>query len=461
MERTKPIEKILIVEDDDYMRDSICQTLQEENYVVLNSSNPVDAERILLREDIDLIITDLKMPHGGGMKVVKLAKNVSPTLPVIMITAYPTVDSAVEAFKSGVTDYLVKPFTIDQLISSVEDVLKISRARDRADLLETLSRKESENNEILGSSEVMKSLLSSIRRIAPIQSNVLILGETGTGKELIAKSIHRLSRRASNPFVVINCAAIPESLFESELLGFEKGSFTGAFAAKAGLMEQAHRGTLFLDEIGELPLASQAKLLRCLEEKSVRRIGGQKNIPVDLRIIAATNKNLKQEVVNRQFREDLFYRIAVLEIEAPSLRSHPQDIPQLAVHYIKTLSPEKWNKVIHGISEEAIEVLLSYQWPGNVRELINSIQKAAAFAKGPLITADDLLNSGAIPSQEENKLSLEPRQRAMDEFEKNYIIQILKKNDWNISRSSKAIGVHRTTLQRLIKRYSIHTGNKD
>jgi two-component system response regulator HydG len=401
------------------------------------------------------------MPLGGGMKVVNSSKNISPTLPVIMITAYPTVDSAVEAFKSGITDYLVKPFTIDQLISSVENVLKISRARDRADLLETLSKKETENDEILGSSEVMKSLLISIRRIAPLESNVLILGETGTGKELIAKAVHRLSKRASSPFVVINCAAIPESLFESELLGFEKGAFTGAFTAKEGLIEQAHNGTLFLDEIGDLPLASQAKLLRCLEEKTVRRIGGQKNIPVDVRIIAATNKNLKQEVQNRRFREDLFYRVSVLDIEAPPLRLHPQDIPQLAIHYLKTLSAEKWNKVIHGISEEAVEILLSHHWPGNVRELINSIQKAAAFTKGPLITADDLLNSGAIPSQEErDKSPLEPRQRVMKEFERNYIVNVLKKNDWNISRSSKAIGIHRTTLQRLIKRYSIQTGNK-
>lgn len=448
--------KILLVEDDFDMRETCKQSLEDAGYLVIEAISPKNAEPVLLRESIDLVITDLKMPHGGGTEVIRMAKFISPNLPVILITAYPSVNSAISSFKSGIVDYLIKPFTNEQLLESVSRSLGSRWAKDRSDLLLGIKPQDPEMPEILGNSIALKRMVGDIRRIAPLSGHVMVYGETGSGKELVSKAIHRFSTRAQRTIVNVNCAALPETLLESEIFGYEKGAFTDAKISKPGLIEQANGGTLFLDEIGDMSLMAQAKLLRVIEQKKCRRLGGIKIYDADVRIVAATHKNLEEEVAQKRFREDLYYRISVLEINVPALRERKEDISLLAVYFLDKLIKENKTKTIDGFSEEALNMLPQYHWPGNIRELHNAIQKIFAFSAGPLIEPDDIIQSRAIKTSAENKNSNSATiTAAISKFEKEFIEDALKNHLGNISKTALSLGIHRTSLQRLIKKFGI------
>lgn len=448
--------KILLVEDDKDMRETCRQSLEDGGFLVIEASSPKEAEPLLLRETIDLVITDLKMPYGGGQEVLRQAKSICPLLPVILITAYPSVNSAIDSFKSGVVDYLIKPFTNEQMLEAATTALKTRYAKDRSELLLGIKPFDPGMPEILGNSPAVKKMLSDIRRIAPLSGHVIVYGETGSGKELVSKAIHRFSSRANHPIVNVNCAALPETLLESEIFGYEKGAFTDAKAAKPGLLEQANGGTLFLDEIGDMSLMAQAKLLRVIEQKKCRRLGGVKIYDADVRIVAATHKDLADEVAKKKFRDDLYYRLSVLEINVPPLRERNGDIAMLAISFLDKLIKENKTKTVEGFSEEALEILPDYHWPGNIRELNNAVQKVFAFTTGPLITTEDIIQSHAVKILYERKnLYSSNINAAISKFEKEFIEDALKKHYGNISQTALSLGIHRTSLQRLIKKLGI------
>lgn len=448
-------ERILLVEDDEDMRESCRQAQEAAGHVVVEAGSAREAEPILLREEFDLVITDLRMPHGGGEEVLRLVKSISPETPVLVITAYPSVESAVEAFRGGVTDYLLKPFTGDQLVEAIERAMASKHAGDRATLLRRIGSGAADMPEMMGASESFRSMLVTIRRIAPLDGAVLVYGETGSGKELVTSAIHRLSQRSAGPFVIVNCAAIPENLLEAELFGFERGAFTGATGSKAGLFEAADSGSLFLDEVAELSASAQAKLLRCIEGKAVRRIGALHDRPVDARILAATHKDLREEVAGGRFREDLFYRLAVLEVRVPPLRERPEDILSLAADFLDRFRKKAGRDVI-GFSDAALDRLAQHGWPGNVRELQNVIQKALASCATSVIEVDDL-QLRSSPAAPMSAAAPDRRRWAIDEYERKHVTEALAQHAGNVTHTARALGVHRTTLQRLIKRLGIET----
>ena len=452
-----PTERILLVEDDEDLRSSCRQVLASAGYEVLEAGDALEAEPIVLREVIDLVITDLRMPHGGGEQVVHVVKSTTPDVPVVVITAYPSVESAVRAFRDGIADYILKPFTGEQLLDAVKRALSTKRADDSSILARRMGATVPELPAMLGGSPAFRAMLAEIRRVAPLEGNVLVTGETGSGKELVARAVHGFSRRASHALVVVNCAAIPENLLESELFGHERGAFTGAVAPKSGLLEEAHEGSLFLDEVAELTASAQAKLLRCLEDKAVRRVGSVRSRPVDARVIAATHKHLPEEVEQGRFREDLFYRLSVLDVRVPPLRDRPEDVLPLAVSFLDKLSKESERSVV-GFTEEALERLMDHAWPGNVRELQNVVQKGFARAEGAVIGADDLVLAHA-PGASAVAVAggSTPRRwnKAVAEFEREHVRETLDLHDGNVTHAAKALGVHRTTLQRLMKRLGL------
>ncbi len=450
-------ERVLVVEDDEAMRASCRQALEGGGYQVIEAGSPSEARGSLLREDLGIVITDLRMLDGGGQEVVRMAREVSPGLPVMIITAYPTVESAVDALKSGVVDYMLKPFTDDQLLEAVDSALSSGRARDRAELWRRMGAPRSEFPDMIGSSGAFHDMLTETRRIAPLEGHVLISGETGSGKEPAARAIHHLSRRAGRPFVVVNCAAVPDTLFESEMFGYEKGAFTGADAAKPGLVEQAHGGSLFLDEVAELSPGAQAKLLRVVEEESCRRVGGIKPRPADVRVLAATGKDLRDEIRSKRFREDLFFRLSGLEIRVPPLRERGEDIAALAIVFLDRLCSQEGRTDIVGFSEEALSLLAEHRWPGNVRELQNAVQKAFARTVGPVISAEDLTESGAIRPLPIGQGRSSSRHKALGNFEREYLIRALQRHQGNVTHTARTLGIHRTTLQRLMKKHAINS----
>ncbi len=384
---------ILIVDDDDLVLQSLKMVLREAGYKVKTANSAIVALDVLKKVRVDLVITDLKMPKMPGLVFLEKVKQEYPDIPVIMITAYATVETAVEAMKKGAFDYIMKPFSADEIELLVKRAIEsVQLKRENEQLKEVLRQEIQDEFVIIGEDPKMKELLNLVRKIARTQASVLIQGETGTGKELIARAICFYSDRRDKPYIRMNCAAVPETLIEAELFGYEKGAFTGAVVRRLGKFELANGGTILLDEISEMPINLQAKLLRVLQEKEIDRLGSQTPVKIDVRVIATTNRNLVEEVKKGNFREDLFFRLNVVPIYIPPLRERKQDIPLLAKYFLNKYA-KQIGKKMKAISDQAIEVLMDYHWPGNVRELENCIHRAVILSGSDIIKKEDIFLS--------------------------------------------------------------------
>src|ERR1700675_2392635 len=385
--RTMPI--ILIVEDEAKMRRLLELNLGEDGFTTLSAGDAETGLKHLHESAVDLVVTDLKLPGMNGLEFLQSIKRQSASLPVVVMTAFGTVETAVEAMKAGASDYVLKPFSLSEMRMVIRKELDVRNLREEnRSLREALGQKYSHPN-IIAVSPKMQEVLATVERVAPTNSTVLLGGESGVGKDLIARAIHEKSRRASGPFVKINSTAIPENLLESELFGYEKGAFTGATASKPGKFELADKGTLFLDEIGDVPPAIQVKLLRVLQEREFERLGGTRTIKVDVRLIAATNRDLRAALEDGTFREDLYYRLNVVAIDIPPLRDHKEDIPALANFFLEKFARDSGKKIT-AVSAGALKMLMDYHWPGNVRELQNIMERGSALGAGPLLEAGDI-----------------------------------------------------------------------
>ncbi|NPA95297.1 MAG: sigma-54-dependent Fis family transcriptional regulator [Thermodesulfobacteria bacterium] len=449
---------ILIVDDEESILDSIGDVLQDEGYRVKTASGGKECLEILESgEPVDLVLLDIWMPDLDGIEVLKKVKESWPFLPVIIMSGHGTIETAVSATKLGAHDFIEKPLSIEPLLISVENALKFKELQEENRLLK---EKSSKIVEITGKSEKIKQLKEQIRIVAPTDAWILIQGENGTGKEIVAQTIHRLSKRSNRPMVEVNCAAIPDELIESELFGHEKGAFTGAVSMKRGKFDLANGGTLFLDEIGDMALKTQAKILRIIQEQKFERVGGSKTISVDVRIIAATNKNLEEEIKKGNFREDLYFRLNVIPIEVPPLRERKEDIPLLVQEFLNEFS-----KGTIEMEKEAIEALYNYDWPGNIRELRNLIERLVILSRGNLITKKDLPKhflSGSsvgdaqvLSGSEAECFTCPDFKRARAIFEKTYLERKLSEFGGNIKRTAESIGIERRHLYRKIKSLGI------
>lgn len=439
--------KILIVDDDLIVRDSMGNWLQEEGYLVDTIDNGHDALEKIKTDSYDLAVVDIKMPGMDGIELLKLSKEIYPDLPILVMTAYASVDTAVQAMKDGAFDYIVKPFDPESVSQVIERAVRYKMLEKENILLKRELEKKFGFDEIIGKSKKMEEIFELIRTVAESEAVVMIRGESGTGKELIARAIHANSKRKYGPLVALSCGALPDTLLESELFGFEKGAFTGAEYSRKGRIEMASGGTLFLDEIGDISPKTQVDLLRVLQEKSIYRLGSSKPINVDIRIISATHRNLEEDAREGKFREDLYYRLNVVTINVPPLRERKEDIPLLANHFLHKYIMAN-SKKISGISGEAMEILIGYHWPGNIRELENVIERSVVVCKSDEITSQDL-------SEVVQKIKSESPARTLDDSEKNHISRILEDNNWNISKSAAELGIDRATLYNKIKKYKI------
>jgi DNA-binding NtrC family response regulator len=450
MTRSDKMRSVLIVDDEVGARESLKMILKHD-YEVFLAKNAEEAFLQIKEHTPDLILLDIILPDLDGLKVLERIKQNDPDLIVIMITATKTVKTAVEAMKLGAYDYVTKPFDIDELRLIIARSLSTQALEQEVKYRREEMDKGFDFRDILGKSKGMKEIFKVVKQIADSKSTVLIMGESGTGKELISRAIHYNSNRKSYPFVTINCAAIPETLIESELFGHEKGAFTNAIERKLGRFELAHQGSLFLDEIGELSLTTQAKILRFLEEREFNRVGGSKTIKVDVRLITATNKDLNQLIKKGSFREDLYYRINVVPILIPPLRERKEDIPILIDHFINKFNVEN-NRNVKGISKEALEFLIQYEWPGNVRELENLIERVVALTSNEYIQVNELPFSfqnfpkidGLKESVLDGKLSFI---QAEEEFEREVILDALKKTNYIQSHAAEVLGISRRILK--------------
>jgi len=437
--------RILVIDDEPILRESLQAWLERDGYSVeAVASGGLGLNRIA-QTPFDIVFLDLKLEDIDGIQVLTRIKEEDPDTAVVMITAYGSVPSAVEAMKQGAEDYLLKPFEPEELSVLIEKITT-HKAREKENIyLRTEQQERTRFESLLGQSEPMQEIFSFIEDIAPTDSTVLITGETGTGKELAAKAIHSRSHRCEGPFVAVNCGSLPEQLMESELFGYEQGAFTDAKQSKKGRLELAGTGTLFLDEVGEIGPRMQIDLLRVLEERSFTRLGGTRPIGTDIRVIAASNKDLPEAVRAGSFREDLYYRLNVISLEMPPLRKRKEDIPLLAEHFLSRFRQETKKEIEH-ISRQALDLMMLYDWPGNVRELENAIERAVVVGKGKNIQPEDL------PIFREPEVN---KEGSLQEMEKDHIQQVLKQNDWNISRSAKILGIDRSTLYKKIRRYNI------
>ncbi|MCP4367603.1 MAG: sigma-54-dependent Fis family transcriptional regulator [Deltaproteobacteria bacterium] len=439
--------KIFIVDDELVMRKSLSGWLKRDGYDVDTAESGEEAIEKLKKTRFDLLLVDIKMEGISGLDVLKHVRENDPDMAVVMITAYGSISTAIEAMKNGAYDYLLKPFDPDELGLLIEKIIE-QQAQARENLfLKEQYKDRTRFESMIGQSKPMQEVFDLIRDVAPMESTVLITGETGSGKGLAAKAIHTNSPRSEGPFVLVNCGAIPEHLMESELFGHQKGAFTDAKEMKKGRLELAHEGTLFLDEIGEIGMRMQIDLLRVLEDRVFYRVGGTQPIEADFRVVAATNRNLNQAIKNETFREDLYFRLNVIAFQMPPLRERKEDIPLLAEHFLRRFSQET-NKPIDKISRAAIDEMMLYEWPGNVRELENAIERAVVVGKEREIRPEDL------PFCRLDDPILIPK-TALKDIEKAHIEKILHNNQWNIAKSSKILGIDRTTLYSKIKRYCI------
>jgi two-component system nitrogen regulation response regulator NtrX len=449
---------ILVIDDEKDIRTSLTGILEDEGYNILTAASGAEGIESAQQELPDLILLDIWMPGMDGLETLARLKDLFPQITVIMISGHGTIETAVRATKLGAFDFIEKPLSLEKVLISVAHALQLQELK-----AENAELKKSAANEyeLIGDTPIMMSLREQIVRVAPTTASVLVTGENGTGKELVARSIHYYSPRRDRPFIAINCAAIPEELIENELFGHEKGAFTGAVAQKKGKFDQADGGTLFLDEIADMSLKTQAKILRIIQERSFERVGGIKQVTVDVRIVAATNKLLDQEISEGRFREDLYYRLNVVPFRVPALRDRLEDLP-LLVKYLVALFYRKEGRDAKAFLPEALEVLSGYDWPGNVRELKNIIERILIMTPGSLVTSADIPDlRGGLPSSApqcpklDAAFSMASLRDAREEFEREFIINKLEDNDWNISRTAELIELERSNLHRKIKSYGI------
>ncbi|WP_028321768.1 sigma-54-dependent transcriptional regulator [Desulfatiglans anilini] len=439
--------KIMVVDDEQIVRESLYQWFKKFSHVVETAASGFEALEKLEKVPFDVLFVDIKMPKMSGLELLERVKQEYPDTSVVIITAYGSIASAVDAMKMGASDYLLKPFRPDQMTLVLEKIAGQRELLGKYRYVKGLLAEKTRFDNIIGQSEAMQVIFDLIPEVAQSDSSVLITGETGTGKELVAKAIHAKSHRANSPFIAINCGAMPESLLESELFGHQKGAFTGADKNRKGFLEVISGGTLFLDEIGEISAKMQVDLLRVLEEKKILRIGERHPIDVDFRLISSTLRDLEKEVAEGRFREDFFYRINVIRLEIPPLRKRRDDIPLLIRHFLRKYSHETTKQVDH-VTNEALECLKQYPWPGNVRELENAIERAVVLSKSRTLDAQDFAFLGGARLRPD-------RPRDLREMEKRHVEEILQEEDWNISHAAQALGINRVTLHKMIKRYGL------
>lgn len=452
--------KILVVEDDDAMRELLVDEIGEAGYQVLEASGGREGVELARREPVELVITDLRMPDLDGFDLVRDIR-ASPGSPhIVMITAFGSIQSAIKAVKLGAYDYITKPFEIEELLLVIDKALGERSLRERIDRLQREVENRFTFGSIIGRSDAMREVLALVERVASSAASVLITGESGTGKELVARAIHYNSARAERPFVPVNLAALPESLIESELFGHKKGAFTDARADRSGLFAEADGGTIFLDEIGELTGGVQAKLLRVLQEGELRRLGDTKTQSVDVRVVAATNRELQEMLAEGSFREDLYYRLNVIQIDIPPLRKRPDDILPLAEHFLREASEKRDPPRDIALSQEVQRTLHSYRWPGNVRELQNLIERGTALCRGDQIQVGDL-PSYVCEQKEPDVLSSAAAQKmTLAELEREYIERVLDEESGNKTRAAQRLGLDRKTLYRKLEEYARSDGKR-
>lgn len=453
--------QVLIVDDEPNLRKILAAQLSRDGYDVMTAEDGMQGLAVLRENHIDLVVTDLKMPNLDGMALLREALAEDPDLPVVMITAHGTVDTAVEALKLGAFDYLTKPFDKDEVRQIVAKALR-TRELGESEAKDSGGRGDSARFGIIGKSEGLDELYQLLERVADTPTTVLITGESGTGKELVARALHGHSSRKGKPFIKVNCAAIPKELIESELFGYERGAFTGAVGSKPGRFELANGGTLFLDEIGEIPVEMQVKLLRALQESEFERVGGIKTLRVDVRLVAATNRDLKKLIAQGTFREDLYYRLNVVPIRLPPLRERTTDIPLLVQHFLGKFN-ERLKKNVTGTEPEAMDLLVAYGWPGNIRELENMVERAILFCDGPELRAVDLpseLRGGTIPPRElgteDVSIPLQSGLKehvkiAMSRLERELVSRALTQTHGNVTHAARLLKISRKGLQLKMK----------
>ncbi|WP_425475010.1 sigma-54-dependent transcriptional regulator [Anaeromonas frigoriresistens] len=447
------MKRILIADDERNMVWALKRALKDEDYQVISSENGEEAIGIIKQSEPDLVLLDMRMPKMNGMEALKNIKRINKDIPVIMITAHGTMGSAIEAMKIGALDYISKPFDVEELKIIIRKALDIRDMTRQIEFLTDELRNET-GKEIIGESNNMKQVLDIVNRVATSNATVLITGESGTGKELIANAIHYTSDRAKMPYIKVNCGALPENLLESELFGHEKGSFTGAISKKLGRFERADGGTIFLDEIGEISLSMQVKLLRVLQEKELERVGGTETIKVDVRVLAATNKDLEEMIREGSFREDLYYRLNVIPLELPPLRDRKNDIPLLVQYFLDKYCKEIGRSKME-ITEGALEILTKYQWKGNIRELENIIERLVILSRSNIITKRDLPKELISSDNHPVEYTLPEEGINLDKVEKSLIIQALEKVNFNQTQAAKLLGISRHTLLYRIDKHSI------
>jgi DNA-binding NtrC family response regulator len=455
--------RILITDDDAITCHLLAKVLQGENYQVEWVQNGEAALKRLAEESYDLLVIDVRLPGMTGLDVTRTLQNKYPSLPVVVMTAFGSMETAIEAIREGAFDYISKPMNLEELKHTVARALNRHPRQNE----EEHSEPQEEIGAVIGKSAAMVEVYKTVARVAPTKSTVLILGESGTGKELIARAIHQHGPRASHPFVAVDCGVLTETLLESELFGHVRGSFTGAITDKKGVFEEAHGGTCFLDEIGDITPNMQAKLLRVLQEHEIRRVGGKEWIKTDVRVIAATNRNLAELVKKRTFRQDLYYRLNVISVALPPLRERREDIPALAYHFLRRYSQEN-SKEVNVISDESMALLGKYDWPGNIRELENTIERAVALAQQQLLTPEDLpvevregrrsAWSSDLSQEEQSFFAGSP---TLDEVDKRYVQYVLSRTQGNISHAAKILDIDRRSLYRMIERLKITPFSKE
>ncbi len=449
--------RILVCDDDAGMRETLEAVLTDDGYEVCAAADGAEALAQLRKHPFQVMLLDLRMPDASGIELLPRIKLLAPDVAVIIMTAYGTIKNAVEAVRQGAFDFVTKPFELEDVRGTIKKAVQMQELTEENKELRRMLRENVILKDIIGNSPQMQAVFEIIRKVVNYDVTILIYGQSGTGKELVAEAIHYNSARRNKPFIKLNCAVLPETLLESELFGYEKGAFTGATTSKPGRFELAQGGTLFLDEIGDTSLAMQSKLLRVLEEKDFERVGGRETLKADVRVLAATNKDLKKEVEEKRFREDLYHRLNVVSVFLPSLRERTDDIPLLVNHFLKELNL-LFQKNFVTVSPDAMQCLLNYTWPGNIRELKNMLQKAVLLAEGSTLTLEHLpeeIRKGltAVPEHAEAKA-----RATLDEMERDHIVRVLHEAGWNQSKAAEILQIHRNTLREKIRKFNLKEG---